>query len=168
MINILKSIINYLQEALISINKFLDKFPNKLEVLKDDLTLIRISRNTLGRNITFVLNNDKMLEKKALFQGIYLYLMNNKDFLKFGEKKVIIVMGRIKNETFNLHHNILIKNDNTFEEYWDKIADIILERYDDGYSIEGIPMIEVNVWNMDHLANKKIKITRNGVEIFLR
>jgi hypothetical protein len=58
-----------------------------------------------------------MLEKKALFKGIYLYLMNNKDFLKFGEKKVIIVMGKIKNETFNLHHNILIKNMTTFEEY---------------------------------------------------
>lgn len=36
-----------------------------------------------------------------------------------------------------------------------------MDRYEDGYAIEGIPMtivmvmIEVNVWNMDHLANKK-------------
>jgi hypothetical protein len=58
-----------------------------------------------------------MLENKALFKGIYLYLMTNKNFLKFGERKIIITTGKIKNETFNLHHNILIKNDNTFEEY---------------------------------------------------
>jgi hypothetical protein len=43
--------------------------------------------------------------------------MTNKDFIDFGEKKVIIVMGKIINETFNLHHNILIKNNTTFEEY---------------------------------------------------
>jgi hypothetical protein len=51
MIKILKSIINNLQEALISINKFLDKFPNKLEVFSDDLTLIRISRNSPLRGV---------------------------------------------------------------------------------------------------------------------
>jgi hypothetical protein len=43
MIKILKSIINYLTSALISINKFLDKFPDKSEIKVDDLTLIRIS-----------------------------------------------------------------------------------------------------------------------------
>jgi hypothetical protein len=151
-------ILNYIIKLLIN-------FKNKIESssLKDKLTLIRISRNTLGRNITFVLNNNKMLENKALFNAIYLYLMTNKDFLKFGEHKVIIVNGKIKNETFNLHHNILIKNNTTFEEYWDKIKDIIMDRYEEGYAIEGIPMVEINVWNMDHLANKKIKITRNAL-----
>lgn len=44
-----------------------------------------------------------------------------------------------------------------------------MDRYEDGYAIEGIPMtivmvmIEVNVWNMDHLANKKIKISINAL-----
>ena len=84
------------------------------------------------------MNNDKLLEKKDLFNAIYLFLMNNQDFLNFGERKVIIIMGKIKNETFNLHHNILIKNNNTFEEYGDKIKDIIMDRYEDGYAIEGI------------------------------
>jgi hypothetical protein len=43
--------------------------------------------------------------------------MNNKDFLNLGEHKVIIVNGKIKNDTFNLHHNILIKNNTTFYDY---------------------------------------------------
>jgi|SRR5271156_2938672 hypothetical protein len=101
-------ILNYIIKLLIN-------FKNKIEkyLLKDNLTLIITSRNTLGRNIQFVLSNKKLLEKKDLFYQIHRYLMNNKDFLDFGENKVIIVSGRIKNETFNLHHNILIKNNTT-------------------------------------------------------
>lgn len=44
-----------------------------------------------------------------------------------------------------------------------------MDRYEDGYAVitmtmvEGIPIIEVNVWNMDHLANKKIKISINAL-----
>jgi DNA polymerase type B, organellar and viral len=86
-----------------------------------------------------------------------------KDFLEFGEYKVIIVNGKIKNDTFNLHHNILIKNDTTFYDYWNKIEDILENVYEEGYAMEGIPLIEINVWNMDLYANKKIKITRNAV-----
>ena len=93
---------------------------------EDKLTLIRTSRNTLGRNINFVLSNDKLLEKEDLFFQIYMFLITNNDFLEFGEHKVIIVNGKIKNETFNLpfalsskarDHNILVKNNTSFEAY---------------------------------------------------
>jgi hypothetical protein len=43
--------------------------------------------------------------------------MNNKDFLDFGKYKIIMVNGKIKNDTFNLHHNILIKNNTSFYDY---------------------------------------------------
>jgi hypothetical protein len=48
---------------------------------------------------------------------------------------------------FNLHHNILIKNDTTFYDYWNKIEDILENVHDEGHAIEveGIPMIEINV-----------------------
>jgi|SRR5271154_7368189 len=113
-------ILNYIIKLLIN-------FKNKIEkyLLKDNLTLIIISQNTLGRNIQFLLSNNKLLEKKDLFFQIHQYLMNNKEFLDFGEHKVIIVNGKIKNEIFNLHQNILIKNNTTFEEYWNKIEDIL-------------------------------------------
>jgi hypothetical protein len=115
MIKILKNIINILTNFLNLFINFLKKIENFLN--EDNLTLIRISRSTLGRNITFVLNNKKLLEKKDLFFQIYMFLKTNEDFLNFGEHKVIIVMGRVKNETFNLHHNLLLKNTTTFEEY---------------------------------------------------
>jgi len=134
-----------------------------LFLTEDKLNLVITSRNTLGRNITFVLSNPKLLENKELFYQIYMFLMTNKDFWDFGEHKVIIVNGIIKDDTFNLHHNILIKNNTTFYDYWNKIEDILENVYEEGYAIEGIPMVEINVWNMDHLANKKIKITRNAL-----
>ena len=46
-----------------------------------------------------------------------MFLMTNKDFLKFGEFKVIIVNGRIKDTSLNLHHNVLIRNDTSFQDY---------------------------------------------------
>jgi hypothetical protein len=88
--------------------------------------------------------------------------MNNKDFLNLGEHKVIIVNGKIKNDTFNLHHNILIKNNTTFYDYWNEIEDILENVSEEGYAFVGIPIIEINVWNMDLYANKKIKITKNA------
>jgi hypothetical protein len=156
-------------KSLMNLLNLVSNIMKKMEIFltEDKLTLIRISRNTLGRNINFVLSNKKLLEKKDLFYQIYMFLMTNKDFLYFGEHKVIIVNGIIKDDIFNLHHNILIKNDTTFYDYWNEIEDILENVYEDGYAIEGIPIVEINVWNLDHLANKKIKITRTaGRDIF--
>ena len=94
-----------------------------------------------------------------------MFLITNKEFLNFGENKVILVNGKNKNDTFNLHHNVLLKNTTTFEQYWSKIKDILNERYEEGYAIEGIPMVEIITWNMDLYANKKIKITRTSAPL---
>jgi hypothetical protein len=118
MIKIFQKLLNLITNLLESLAIFLRKINNALNRrILEDLTLIRTSRNTLGRNITFVLNNNNLLEQKDLFKAIYLFLMNNQEFLDFGEHKVIIVSGKIKSETFNLHHNILIKNNTTFFDY---------------------------------------------------
>ena len=81
-------------------NNFLKKLENLLA--EDNLILIRTSHHTLGRNKNFILSNHKLLENKDLFFQIYMFLMTNKDFVKFGEYKVIIVNGRIKNTLIKL------------------------------------------------------------------
>ena len=124
MIKLLKYVIKTLTNLLNLANTLLKKIDNLLN--DDKLTLVR---NTLGRNLGFILNNPKLLERKDLFYQIYMFLMTNKDFLDFGKYKVIIVNGKIKGDTFNLHHNILIKNDTTFNDYWDKIEDILENIY---------------------------------------
>ena len=117
---IIRNITLFLTKLIISFKK-IDNL-----LLEDKLTLIRTSRNTLDRNINFVLSNDKLLEKEDLFFQIYMFLITNNDFLEFGEHKVIIVNGKIINETFNLpfalsskarDHNILVKNNTSFEAY---------------------------------------------------
>jgi hypothetical protein len=154
----LQIFINYLKAFLNSMSTNLKKVENYLNNLNiSDLTLIRITPNTLGRNKSFILNNNNLFyclasykadsnrARKNLFYAIYLFLMNHQKFLDFGEHKIIIVNGIIKDDVFNLHHNILIRNRTPFDQYWDKIKDIISNRYDEGYSVEGIPMIEINV-----------------------
>jgi len=111
MVNFLKYIINLLT---IFIN-YIKKIEKYFTIGK--LTLVRTTENTLGRNKTFILSNDNLLEKKDLFYQIFNFLITNDDFLSFGEYKIIIVSGKNKKDTFNLHHNILIKNDTTFENY---------------------------------------------------
>ena len=100
----------------------------------------------------------------------YLHVPNNKYFLfvfvfffNFGEYKVVIANGRIKNYTFNLHHNVLIKNDTAFEGYWNQVENSVETIIEKGYTILGIPIVEIIVWNMDLYANKKIKISKNAL-----
>ena len=86
-----------------------------------------------------------------------MFLMTNKDFLKFGEFKVIIVNGRIKDTSLNLHHNVLIRNDTSFQDYWNKFEGALESISERGYTILGVPIIEIIVWNMILYANKKKK-----------
>jgi len=112
---ILKHIIKAVSNLMTLFNNFLKKLENLLA--EDNLILIRTSHNTLGRNKTFILSNPKLLEKQELFFAIYMFLVTNKAFLELGEYKVIIVNGKVNNNTFNLHHNVLLKNNTSFEDY---------------------------------------------------
>lgn len=143
----MKKILQYIIKNISKFITLLNNFLKKLETFlaEDNLILIRTSQHTLGRNINFILSNHKLLESKDLFFKIYMFLFTNKKFLEFGEYKVIIVHGRIKDITFNLHHNVLIKNETSFEDYWNKIEDALENIYEKGYPVVGIPIIEINV-----------------------
>jgi hypothetical protein len=102
-----------------NIIKFLMNYLNKLDNFLEDKTLklIRTSQNTLGKNKVFVLSNNKLVKNKDLFFQIYTFLMSSETFLNFGEHKIIIVNAKLKNYSFNLHPNTLIKNSTTFNQY---------------------------------------------------
>ncbi len=161
MTKLLKYILKLISKMLTLFNLFIQKLE---KILSDDnLILVRTAHHTLGRNKNFILSNHKLLEGEALFFAIYVFLMTNRDFLDFGKHKVIIVNGKMKDYTFNLHHNVLLKNDTPFLAYWNKIEKNLESIYDRGYPVQSIPIIEINVWNMDLYANKKIKITKNAL-----
>jgi hypothetical protein len=46
-----------------------------------------------------------------------MFLMTSRDFLDFGEYKLIIVNATVNNASFNLHPNVLMKNDTSFKAY---------------------------------------------------
>ena len=71
-------------------------------------------------------------------------------------------MAVVGKQTFSFHHNILINNNTTFKQYYNQIKDHINDLHDDGYEINKVNYFKVLVWNVDHLANKNIKITKDA------
>jgi hypothetical protein len=106
--------------------------------------------------------NNSLLEGEDLFKGIYKTLMNNKDFLNFGFQKIIILSVVLLSDTeHNLHSNILITNDTTFEEYHSTISHE-LAKYNNlqyGYHNETISRYVILAWNVDNEQNLLIKQT---------
>nr|YP_009739386.1 DNA polymerase 2 [Tricholoma terreum]QIC20230.1 DNA polymerase 2 [Tricholoma terreum] len=91
--------------------------------------------------------------------------MNNERFINFGFNKVIITSSIINSAEYSFHHNVLITNNTTFDEYYNQVIDYIDSHYDsedNSYGIEIIPAFKVKVWNMDNYLNKKIKINKNN------
>lgn len=88
--------------------------------------------------------------------------MKDTDFLNFGKTKAIIVTAVTDDGECGFHHNVLIENDTTFEQYYESIEDRLVTLYEDGYKIDVIPQFKVRVWNLDHVKNSNIKITRNA------
>ena len=149
-----------------SINN-LNKIKNLIN-FKDRLKIIAINNNQRGRFLEFTLLNVNNLQNKQAFHALFNSLMNNKLFLEFGDKKIIIVSGRSADNDITLacHHNVLINNSTSFEEYWDKINENVNKMYDDTREnedsyrlINNVRIFYAKVWNMDKMVNKNIQIT---------
>ena len=64
-----------------------------------------------------------------------------------------------------LHHNILVNNNTTFEQYYDQIKDNIENLHDNGYEINKVNKFKVLVTNADsntYDTNSKTKITKDA------
>lgn len=99
-----------------------------------------------------------------MLRGIYNTLMNDETFLNFGKYKVIIVSAIVDGDEFNFHHNVLITNNTTFEQYYNKVKDILATHFNDGYQIDVVESFKILVWNMDSITNKNIKITSSTIK----
>ena len=112
--------------------------------------------------------NNNLLEGEELFKGIYNTLKENEEFNNFGFQKVIILSVVLISETeHNLHSNVLINNDTTFEEYHSTISHE-LENYNNlqyGYQNESISRYVMLTWNMDNEKNLVIKQTYSTTKL---
>jgi len=153
---ILKKIINLLTKLLEKMNKSLD---NEVSTFPIDSTY----QDSEGRSITFILvNNLLSSDNKLVLENIFNTLMARDEFLDLAAYKVIIVTGMVDGTEFNYHHNVLMTNATTFEQYYNSVKDIIGKAYVDGYKVETVQLFKVRVWSMDHLKNATIKVTKTA------
>ena len=134
---------------------------------KDKLSTLKILETYYDNNmrcLKFTMSNSNQLENENLFKGIYQTLMNNKEFIKLGYYKVIILSVTLSNNReYNLHSNTLITNLTTFEDYYKFVSNEIAN-YNNlqyGYHNEEVLLYNVLCWNVDDKNNSKIKQTHN-------
>ena len=146
----------FIMEILIYINKEI----NSLKVLT-----VQYDKNLRCLKITMF--NNHLLESEALFKAIYNTLMTNDEFKFLGFQKIIILSCVLENnKECNLHSNILIDNDTSFEEYYSYTSKE-LSNYNNllyGYNNENVNRYIIKVWNVDNDKNLKIKQTFNAIK----
>jgi len=109
------------------------------------LTINAIIRHENERSIEYLLTNNNLLTHKDVLRGIYNTLIGEETFRNFGQYKVIIVSAYADGQEFNFHHNILLTNNTTFEQYYDKVKNIINTHFNDGYQIDVIEEFKIIV-----------------------
>uniref|UniRef100_UPI00315D7ACE hypothetical protein n=1 Tax=Infundibulicybe hongyinpan TaxID=2486348 RepID=UPI00315D7ACE len=70
---------------------FILTLANRLSNANNTIKLIKTEYNANGRFQTYILSNTNLESHKDILENIYLLLMNNNRFLKFGKYKVIII-----------------------------------------------------------------------------
>ena len=174
-VGFLFSILNLDIKILITINTFLILLSLSLTIAFSDVNLnnpivmklININQNKNLRYLKFSMVNNENLDGEDLFRAIYKTLFDNTEFIEFGFNKIIILSVTLESEQENnLHCNVLVNNDTTFEQYYESVSKDLTKyqtlKY--GYNDEDIIRFNMLVWNVDHLKNKKIKQTINSFE----
>lgn len=116
------------------------------------MNVVNYSYDDVGRFQEYLITNNSLLGIKEALENIYSILSITKSFTNFGYTKVIMIHAVLEdNKEYSLHHNILITNNTTFDQYYKKIENILVSRYDEGYDIDVIPVFRVKVWNMDNM-----------------
>ena len=123
------------------------------------MELITTAKDHNLRCIDYYLNNNLLLTGSDIALSIYNTVFTLDSFKSLGKNKIVIVTGKDDLFTFNVHPNVFVTNNTTYQEYFNAVKDLINNRYDQsGYLNEITNYFIVKVWDMDHLQNSNIKI----------
>ena len=164
---ILVSILQNFSLIVTRLNDLLTKLTNSL-LKEKTLKLIKSTFNDSGRFYTFHFANNQLKKSKDLLRSIYVSLMNNQTFIEFGKFKIIIVTSIIDGQERAFHHNVLITNDTTFDQYYKQVEPHLnTNYYNDGdyYGVDVIHELNVTVWNMYDYQTKDITITKQAENV---
>ena len=81
----------------------------------------RLVKDVNGRFIRILFDNEYCLTSNDLIKLTYEYLLNYTPYLEFGYKKVIIPYALLDEQVYTIHHNILLNNDTSFEDYYEQV-----------------------------------------------
>src|ERR1700712_1087402 len=115
-----KILIIILNNISININKLIIYLENLSE---NNVKILSLNYDNSGRYLNYILSNNLLLGHKQVLQAIFNTLKIDEQFIKFGYRKVIIISALINGEEFSFHHNVLINNDTTFNEYYIEVKD---------------------------------------------
>lgn len=83
------------------------------------LQILEINQDKNMRCLKISMVNNNLLEGLDLFKGIYETIINNSEFKEFGFQKIIILSVILSShKEHNLHSNILVDNETSFEDYF--------------------------------------------------
>jgi hypothetical protein len=117
------------------------------------------------RSYVLTFENIPLLESEALFISIFKQTSKFLKTIKFGNRKSMLVQAEINGKTYSLHHNVVINNKTTADQYWNWIKDSIQANFDKDYMIEIYPTIKVIIYNLDDKRNKNITTHINNSNV---
>jgi hypothetical protein len=96
----------------------------------------------------FYLNLKNLDERENLFE-IFKLVKYDPELKSFSKDKIVIASVIADDTQFNLHPNILIKENNTFEEYFLEAIKHVKTRSKGGYHIDAIDSVHLYIWPAD-------------------
>src|SRR6188768_2259633 len=134
-------------------------------------------RDSNERKLIFSVINKKLLPPKEFLEKMHATIKKYNDFLNFGEYKIIMQFvisntnnseGIVNQMVHSFHINVLIKNNSTFNDYWNQIKDNLTNpmTHPEPYGGTIFKRFELLVWNVDHLKNQNIKIHNSSKIVF--
>ena len=96
----------------------------------NELKLVSLTYNDNGRFLIYHFHNTNLKNNKDVLLALYTSLMNDDKFKNFGFNKIIITSGVINNREYSYHHNVLLTNNTTFEQYYNQVISFIDHHYD--------------------------------------
>jgi hypothetical protein len=148
----------------------LNKYQNIDDVIKlNNIKLTIFHRSATNDFIKFKVEGFFMSSEQNYFKDslelLFTAFSLNKDYINFSKNKIVFIQGlnpEISNQSRPLHNSVALSNNTTFEEYYNKVKDLINSCWNGGYEDYFPNQFEIWVSNSDKLRNTKWKQKANG------
>lgn len=153
---------------IVELNKLETEGLTEKEVLENLSLLTYVDKKIINDDsLIYHISNPYLLEGNFLSMSIFQNLLDDPNFKAFSYYKLIITtvsfneadlkVGRMLGQRYTYHPMVLVNNDTTPQQYWDKVSKNIQEKFMDNlYETKTPLLITVRVKNSDKFKNTVI------------